>query len=181
MNIKITLPEDLAVARRLAGEGAGQRVTHGTDSHPFGPEDGLRLGGLTIDGAPRLYGHSDGDVALHALCDALLAASGGGDLGRLFPSGERDTRGIDSRELVTEVMSRVRDQGVSVTGVDLTILGARPRLGAARLDAMAVIIAALVDSAVDRVSVKAATGNLSGDEGAGRVISASCLVTVVSR
>jgi 2-C-methyl-D-erythritol 2,4-cyclodiphosphate synthase len=111
----------------------------------------------------------------------LLAASGGGDLGRLFPSGERDTRGIDSRELVTEVMSRVRDQGVSVTGVDLTILGARPRLGAARLDAMAVIIAALLDSAVDRVSVKAATGNLNGDEGAGRVISASCLVTVVSR
>ena len=75
----------------------------------FGTEDGLHLGGLLIEGAPRLQGHSDGDVALHALCDALLAASGGGDLGRLFPSGEQRTRGVDSRELVTEVMEGALD------------------------------------------------------------------------
>ena len=180
-NIKVTLPEDLLLARRLAGEDAAPRVTLGTDSHPFGAGDGLRLGGLLIEGAPRLHGHSDGDVALHALCDALLAACGGGDLGRLFPSGEGHTRGIDSRELVTEVMRRFAQSGLLLTGADVTVLGARPRLGGRRLDAMAENIAAMTGLDRGRVSVKAATGNLSGDEGAGRVISASCLVSVVSR
>ena len=128
-NIKVTLPEDLALARRLAGEGAAPRIALGVDSHPFGPEDGLRLGGLLIEAAPRLQGHSDGDAALHALCDALLAVSGGGDLGRLFPSGEGHTRGIDSRELVAEVMRRFAQSGSVLTAIDLTILGVRPRLG----------------------------------------------------
>ena len=180
-NIKVTLPEDLAQARRLAGEDSGARVTLGTDSHPFGPADGLRLGGLLVERAPRLQGHSDGDAVLHAFCDALLAACGDGDLGRLFPSGQRHTRGIDSRELVGEVMGRVRAAGLLVSAVDVTILGARPRLGGQRLDAMAEIMAGLAGLETARVSVKAATGNLSGDEGAGRAISASCLVTVVSR
>jgi len=180
-NIKVTLPEDLVLAARLAGEGAGERVAQGSDSHPFGPLDGLRLGGLLIEGAPRLHGHSDGDVVLHALCDALLAASDNGDLGRLFPSGERATRGIDSRELLTTVMQHVGAAGLSVSGADVTILGARPRIGARRLDAMASTIAELISVDPARVSVKAATGNLSGDEGAGRVISASCLVSVVPR
>lgn len=179
-NIKVTLPEDLLMARRLAGEGATTRVTSGTDSHPFGSEDGLRLGGLLVEGAPRLHGHSDGDAVLHALCDALLAASGGGDLGRLFPSGQRHTRGIDSRDMVAEVMQRFERSGQRLTSVDVTILGARPRLGGRRLDEMAGVIAALVGLDRARVSVKAATGNLSGDEGAGRVISASCLVSVVA-
>lgn len=179
-NIKVTLPEDLLLARRLAAEDAVVRVTLGTDSHPFGSGDGLRLGGLLIEGAPQLHGHSDGDVVLHALCDALLAASGDGDLGRLFPSGERATRGVDSRELVAEVTRRFTAAGARLTGVDVTIVGARPRLGGTRLDAMAAGIAELVGLDPARVSVKAATGNLSGDEGAGRVISATCLVSVVS-
>lgn len=180
-NIKVTLPEDLLLARRLAGDARGARLGMGTDSHPFGPGEGLRLGGLLVEGAPRLQGHSDGDAVLHALCDALLAASGGGDLGRLFPSGQRHTRDIDSRELVAEVMGRVDAAGLVVSDADVTILGARPRLGGVRLDAMAEAIAGLLGLDRARVSVKAATGNLSGDEGAGRVISASCLVSVVSR
>jgi len=180
-NIKVTVPQDLAQARRLAGEDPGARVTLGSDSHPFGAGDGLRLGGLLIEGAPRLHGHSDGDAVLHALCDALLAAAGGGDLGRLFPSGQRHTRGVDSRKLVAEVMSGVRAAGLLVAGLDVTILGARPRLGGQRLDAMARSIADLTGADPARVSVKAATGNLSGDEGAGRVISASCLASLVSR
>lgn len=180
-NIKVTIPEDLVLAARLAGQGAGSRVAQGSDSHPFGPGDGLRLGGLLIEGAPRLHGHSDGDAVLHALCDALLAASGAGDLGRLFPSGELATRGIDSREMLRDVMRRVREAGLAVSSTDVTILGARPRLGGRRLDAMAAIIAELTGADAARVSVKAATGNLSGDEGAGRVISASCLVSVVPR
>jgi len=180
MNLKVTVPEDLALARRLAGDGAGQRVAQGFDSHPFGPGDGLRLGGLLIEGAPRLHGHSDGDAVLHALCDGLLAASGEGDLGRLFPSGVRATRGIDSRELVAEVMARIHQAGRMLASADVTILGARPILGGQRLDAMAESIASLAGIAPERVSVKASSGNLSGDEGAGRVVSATCLVSVGS-
>ena len=180
-NIKVTLPEDLDLARRLAGQGAGPRVALGADSHPFGPGDGLRLGGLLIDGAPQLHGHSDGDVVLHALCDGLLAAAGQGDLGRLFPSGEPATRGVDSRALVAEVMARLTRADLVVDSVDATILGARPRLGGRRLDAMAATIAGLAGVDPGRVSVKAMTGNLAGDEGAGRVISATCLVSLVPR
>jgi 2-C-methyl-D-erythritol 4-phosphate cytidylyltransferase/2-C-methyl-D-erythritol 2,4-cyclodiphosphate synthase len=180
-NIKVTLPEDLSLARRLAGHGAGTRVALGTDSHPFGPGDGLRLGGVLIEEAPQLHGHSDGDVVLHALCDGLLAAAGMGDLGRLFPSGERATRGIDSRSLVSDVLARVEGAGLAIDSVDATVLGARPRLGGRRLDAMAASIAALAGLPPGRVSVKATTANLAGDEGAGRAISATCLVSVVSR
>lgn len=180
-NIKLTLPEDLALAQRLAGSGSSQRVALGSDSHPFGPGDGLRLGGLHIDDAPQLHGHSDGDVVLHALCDGLLAAAGLGDLGRLFPSDERSSSGIDSRILVAEVMARVVQAGLTAESIDVTILGARPRLGGRRLDAMAASIASLVGLTPGRVSVKAATGNLSGEEGAGRVISSTCLVSLAWR
>jgi 2-C-methyl-D-erythritol 4-phosphate cytidylyltransferase/2-C-methyl-D-erythritol 2,4-cyclodiphosphate synthase len=178
-NVKVTLPEDLDLARRLAGGGLWPRVTLGVDTHPFGPEPGLRLGGLVIEHAPRLSGHSDGDVVLHALCDALLAAIGGGDLGRLFPSGDPATRGIDSRELLATVVARVAASEVRVTGLDVTIVAARPRLGGQRLEAIGAYLARATGVDAARVSVKAATGNLSGDEGAGRAISASCLVTAM--
>jgi 2-C-methyl-D-erythritol 4-phosphate cytidylyltransferase/2-C-methyl-D-erythritol 2,4-cyclodiphosphate synthase len=176
-NIKVTLPDDLDLARRLARQGSAGRAAMGFDRHPFGPHDGLRLGGLLVPDAPRLHG----DVLLHALCDALLSAAGLGDLGRLFPSGERATRGIDSRELVSQVMARVAAADLAVDGVDATITGARPRLGGQRLDAMAQAIATLTGVAPARVSVKAATGNLSGDDGAGRTLSATCIVSVVPR
>jgi 2-C-methyl-D-erythritol 4-phosphate cytidylyltransferase/2-C-methyl-D-erythritol 2,4-cyclodiphosphate synthase len=179
-NMKVTLPEDLPVARALGGQVGRSRLGLGSDRHPFGPGDGLRLAGLEIAGAPRLFGHSDGDVVLHALCDGLLAASGGGDLGRLFPSGERATRDIDSRVLVAEVMDRLHAAGLAVARVDVTVTGARPRLGGQRLDAMAASIAELTGAA-DGVSVKAASGNLSGDDGAGRTMSATCLVSLAPR
>jgi 2-C-methyl-D-erythritol 4-phosphate cytidylyltransferase/2-C-methyl-D-erythritol 2,4-cyclodiphosphate synthase len=180
-NIKLTLPEDVLLAERMMAGGPGGRVAQGYDSHPFGPDRGLRLGGLTVSDAPRLQGHSDGDVVLHAVCDGLLGAAGMGDLGRLFPSGERATRGIDSRDLVAEVVARLAAAGLVPSSVDVSILGARPRLGARRLDAMADAIADLVGLDRRHVSVKAATGNLSGDEGAGRVISASSIVSVRGR
>jgi 2-C-methyl-D-erythritol 4-phosphate cytidylyltransferase/2-C-methyl-D-erythritol 2,4-cyclodiphosphate synthase len=180
-NIKVTVPADLAMARLLAGGVGPLRLALGSDAHPFGPGEGLRLGGILVEGAPRLHGHSDGDVVLHALCDGLLAASGGGDLGRLFPSGEATTRGIDSRSLVREVMAHLEQSELAVDSVDVTIRGARPRLGGRRLDAIGASIAELTGSEPRRVSVKAATGNLSGDDGAGRTMSATCLVAVVPR
>jgi 2-C-methyl-D-erythritol 2,4-cyclodiphosphate synthase len=180
-NLKVTLPEDLTLARQLVGERDTRRSAAGHDSHPFGPGDGLRLGGLVIDRAPRLHGHSDGDVVIHALCDGLLAASGTGDLGRLFPAGDPSTKDIDSRLLLADVVRRLAAAGLQAHSIDVTITAARPRLGGQRLDAMARALADLTGVPVARVSITAGTGNLSGDEGAGRVISASCLVSVVPR
>jgi 2-C-methyl-D-erythritol 4-phosphate cytidylyltransferase/2-C-methyl-D-erythritol 2,4-cyclodiphosphate synthase len=199
-NLKVTLPDDLvraeAALRARSGGPAGHdpglapvpgrrapaempvdglRIGLGEDSHPFGPGEPLALGGVEVPGAPRLHGHSDGDVALHAIGTALLGVAGLGDLGRLFPAGPETPRGIASAELLAEVRRRVAAEGLAVRWVDLTITGARPRL-ADRLPAMTAAIAALLEVPATRVSVKASTGNLAGMEGAGRGISARAIV-----
>ena len=182
LNIKVTVPEDLGRAEAvLAGPGepaAGRiRVGFGTDGHPFGPGEPLALGGIEIEAAPRLHGHSDGDVALHAVADALLGACGLGDLGRQFPAGPATRAGIASRELLGAVLERVEAAGYRPTSVDLTIVASRPHLGG-RLDEMRAAIAALLRLDPARVNVKASTGNLEGWEGAGRGISASAVAVV---
>ena len=88
------------------------------------------LGGLEVPGAPRLHGHSDGDVALHAVADAILGAAGLGDLGRIFPSDARTPRGVASSDLILEVRRRIEAAGWRATSVDVTIVAARPRLAA---------------------------------------------------
>jgi 2-C-methyl-D-erythritol 4-phosphate cytidylyltransferase/2-C-methyl-D-erythritol 2,4-cyclodiphosphate synthase len=181
-NLKVTESADLVRAEAiLAGRQGLPRVGHGRDSHPFGPGDGLALGGITIAEAPRLHGHSDGDVALHAVADALLGASGSGDLGRLFPAGDAATEGIASSRLLTDVVARLAEAGWRPRQVDLLIVAARPRLGGARLEAMRDAIAGLVGLTRDAVSVRASSGNLDGPEGTGRSISATALVTVMRR
>jgi 2-C-methyl-D-erythritol 4-phosphate cytidylyltransferase/2-C-methyl-D-erythritol 2,4-cyclodiphosphate synthase len=178
-NLKVTVPSDL---RRAAVTLAGGRMTRtgiGHDSHPFGPAMPLALGGVEISGAPRLYGHSDGDVALHAVADALLGAAGLGDLGRIFPADARTPAGIASGLLLREVRNRLAEQGWRAQAVDVTITAARPRL-AAHLDAMRIAISDLLDLDPAAVNVKASTGNLGGAEGAGRAISALALATVES-
>ena len=175
-NLKVTLPDDLRrVEQALAPSRA--RVGFGHDSHPFGPRSGLWLGGVEIAGAPRLAGHSDGDVALHAVADALLGAAGLGDLGRLFPSDSRTPRGIASADLLREVVARLASRGLRPASVDVVVIGARPRLGT-RLDAMRDAIAGLLGLPVDAVNVKASTGNLAGDEGAGRSMSARAIAAL---
>ena len=201
-NLKMTLPDDLARAEAvLAGRGVGAAargpgpgttawpaalgsaggggvlVGLGEDSHPFGPGEPLRLGGLELPGAPRLQGHSDGDVALHAVANALLGAAALGDQGRVFPAGPETPRGIASTDLLAEVRRRVAAAGLAPRWVDLTITGSRPRL-ADRLPAMAAAIAAVLGIRAVQVSVKASTGNLAGMEGAGRGISARAIVVV---
>ncbi|MHB8890569.1 MAG: 2-C-methyl-D-erythritol 2,4-cyclodiphosphate synthase [Candidatus Limnocylindrales bacterium] len=176
MNLKVTLPDDLRrVEQALAPTIA--RTGFGHDNHPFGPDMPLRLGGVEIAGAPRLHGHSDGDVALHAVADAMLGAAGLGDLGRMFPADARTPQGIASDALLRAVVARLASVALRPASVDITIIGARPRLGP-RLDAMRAAIAALlgVDEAV--VNVKASSGNLAGDDGAGRSISAHAVATV---
>jgi 2-C-methyl-D-erythritol 2,4-cyclodiphosphate synthase len=187
-NFKVTLPSDLARVATLLGAQPGTelrpaaarvRVGYGSDSHPFGPAMGLALGGLVVDGAPRLYGHSDGDVLLHAIADAMLGAAGLGDLGRIFPAGPTTPEGIASHHLLAEVVHGVRSHGFAVETVDCTIVAARPRL-ASRLPAIGERIAELLRVDPSAVNVKASTGNLDGMEGAGRGISATAVVALTS-
>ncbi len=178
-NVKVTVADDLRrVAETLAGVRAA-RIGIGHDSHPFGPGSPLVLGGVEVAGAPRLYGHSDGDVALHAVADALLGAAGLGDLGRLFPADSRTPAGIASASLLLEVRRQLADHGWRPGSVDLTITAGRPRLGA-HLDAMRSAIAAVLDLDGAAVNVKASSGNLGGSEGAGRSISAIAIALVES-
>jgi len=178
VNLKVTVPADLARAEALLGGGALRRVGLGSDWHPFGPGESLRLGGVQISAAPRLHGHSDGDVALHAIADALLGAAALGDLGRLFPADRRTPRGIDSAEMLAEVVRRLAAEGWRPASVDVTIVGARPRLEPV-LESMRLAIANSLDVPADTVNVKASTGNLFGAEGAGRGLSASAIATIV--
>src|SRR5262245_8046262 len=183
-NLKVTVPADLArvelaISGRAGGGGGvvAERVGTGLDSHPFGPGGPLVLGGVEIPGAPRLHGHSDGDVALHAVADALLGAAGAGDLGRLFPPTAATPRGIASGELLAAVVARLAGERLAARRVDLTVVGARPRL-APYLDAMRDAIAGRLGIDASAVSVKASTGNLGGDEGAGRSMSALAIAVV---
>jgi 2-C-methyl-D-erythritol 2,4-cyclodiphosphate synthase len=180
-NLKVTVPDDLARAAALLGEaGPTRRTGIGHDAHPFGPGEPLRLGGLDIPGAPRLHGHSDGDVVLHAVADALLGAAGLGDLGRLFPAGPSTPHGVDSRELLAAVVARLAGDGWRPVSVDLTVVAARPRLGG-HLDGMRAAIAAVLGLDPDAVNVKASTGNLDGSDGAGRSVSTLALATIEGR
>ncbi len=191
-NLKVTVPVDLERAQAMLdhglvpGRAAGRstvpgggmatgRVGLGTDSHPFGPGEPLMLGGLRFEGAPRLTGHSDGDVALHAVADALLGAAGLGDLGRVFPADSRTPVGIDSSRMLAVVAEMVRVAGWRPVNLDMTILAARPKLGKLLQD-MAVSVASILEMSPAAVNVKASTGNLGGPEGSGRSISASAVV-----
>jgi 2-C-methyl-D-erythritol 4-phosphate cytidylyltransferase/2-C-methyl-D-erythritol 2,4-cyclodiphosphate synthase len=176
-NRKVTVPADLQqIDASLAG-GPAVRTGLGQDRHAFGPGEPLALGGLVFAGAPRLHGHSDGDVALHAVADGLLGAARLGDLGRLFPADATTPSGIASERLLDEVVGRLRAAGLRPASVDLTISGARPRL-APRLDEMQGRIAGILGIQDEAVSVKATTGNLDGMEGAGRGLSAQAIVIV---
>jgi 2-C-methyl-D-erythritol 4-phosphate cytidylyltransferase/2-C-methyl-D-erythritol 2,4-cyclodiphosphate synthase len=197
-NLKVTVPADMDFAQALLdhglvpGRAPGRsvlpersattggppsygRVGLGTDSHPFGPGEPLVLGGIRFEGVPRLAGHSDGDVALHSVADALLGAAAFGDLGRLFPADIRTPTGIDSRILLGTVAAKVRAAGWRPVNVDMTIVAGRPKLGMA-LPEMAATIAAILGLEPEAVNVKASTGNLGGPEGAGRSISATAIV-----
>jgi 2-C-methyl-D-erythritol 2,4-cyclodiphosphate synthase len=191
-NLKVTVPLDLDRAQlfldgglvpgrpastRAAAPAAG-RIGLGTDSHPFGPGEPLVLGGLRLEGSPRLSGHSDGDVALHAVADAILGAAGLGDLGRLFPADSHTPAGIDSRVLLASVAEKARAAGWVPANVDLTIVAARPKL-VALLPAMGDAIAAALGVEASAVNVKASTGNLDGPEGSGRSISATAVAWLV--
>ena len=185
-NLKVTVPADLArVDVALAGPRSAPRLAaRSTASGPgstairSGPGAPLALGGVEIAGAPRLHGHSDGDVALHAIADALLGAAGLGDLGRLFPAGPATPRASPAASCSRTSSTRSRPPAGGPPA-STSRSSARARASAAYLDAMRdAIAAARAVSTPAAVSVKASTGNLGGDEGAGRSMSALAVAVV---
>ncbi len=170
-NIKITVPGDMALVRRhLLGEagrtgdgdvgGGGETMTRtgfGYDAHRFAESgESIRLGGVDIPHERGLAAHSDGDVAIHALCDALLGAAALGDIGRHFPDTDPVYRGVDSRELLRAVVERIDEAGYRVVNVDLTIVAQAPRLSP-HIEAMRERLAADLGVGMGQVNVKATT------------------------
>lgn len=151
------------------------RIGQGIDVHAF--EDGgtLVLGGVTIPHPCSLAAHSDGDVLLHALCDALLGAAGLGDIGRHFPDSDPALRGIDSRELLCNVMAQLDTRGMTVSHADLTLVAQEPKL-AAYVDTMRDNIAQDLHVDATHINVKATTTEHLGFTGRKEGIAAFAVV-----
>lgn len=147
------------------------RVGQGYDAHRFTPGGQLVLGGVPIEYEKSLAAHSDGDVALHALCDALLGAAAMGDIGKHFPDTDQSFRGIDSRILLRNVCAKLTAQGYTVNNVDVTVVAQQPKL-APHIDRMRATIATDLQIEIDAVNVKATTTEGMGFEGRGEGISA---------
>lgn len=153
----------------------GMRIGQGVDAHRFVSGRPLVLGGVRIEHAQGLAAHSDGDVVIHALCDALLGAAALGDIGRHFPDDEDQYAGIDSRLLLRRVMAVLRERGLGVGNVDLTVIAQRPRL-APYIAAMTQALAGELHCPAERVNVKATTTERMGFTGRGEGIAAMAVV-----
>lgn len=177
-NIKVTSQEDLAVAERwLRGAQAETRVGQGFDVHAFGPGDHVTLCGVRVPHEAGLVGHSDADVGLHALTDAILGALGAGDIGSHFPPSDPQWKGADSGQFLAHARDLVAAAGGRLLHLDVTLVCERPKIGPHR-DAMVARIAQLLDLPAARVSVKATTTERLGFTGRGEGIAAQAVATV---
>lgn len=151
------------------------RIGHGYDAHRFADGEHVVLGGVDIPFHKGLAAHSDGDVALHALCDALIGAAGGGDIGKHFPDSDPQYENIDSRVLLRSVIEKLGEQGLTVGNADVTIVAEEPRLSPHVAQMRANIADDLgIDAA--RVNVKATTTEKMGFVGRGEGIAAHAVV-----
>ena len=154
------------------------RIGHGFDAHRFGTGDHVMIGGVRIAHDHGLEAHSDGDVLIHAVCDALLGAAGLGDIGRHFPDSDAQYRGIDSRILLRRVRDALAERGLRVSNLDSTLVAQAPRMGP-HIAAMCANIAQDMGVAVERVNVKATTTERMGYIGRGEGIAAHAVVLLV--
>ena len=153
-------------------------IGQGFDAHRFAPERRLVLGGVEIPHDRGMLAHSDGDVLIHALCDALLGAAGLGDIGRHFPDTDDAYAGIDSRLLLRRVIESLRGLGLRVHNADMTLIAQQPKL-APYIPAMREVLAADLECDPKRVNVKATTMEHMGFTGRGEGIAASAVVLLV--
>jgi 2-C-methyl-D-erythritol 2,4-cyclodiphosphate synthase len=156
------------------------RIGHGYDVHAFCEGDFVTLCGVKIPFSKGFRAHSDGDVALHALCDALLGAAALGDIGRHFPDNDDTYLNIDSRILLRQVVQLLADWNQQCNNVDITIVAQAPKM-APHIEAMRVIVAADLGVAIEQVNVKATTSEGLGFTGREEGIAANAVVTLVSQ
>ena len=149
----------------------------GYDSHRLGNGGPLKIGGIEIPAEVHAIGHSDADVLLHAITDALLGSVAEEDIGRLFSDQDPENRDRDSRDFLHEALRRVRHHGMGIVNLDCVIEVERPKL-APHIDQMRSTVASLLDLDVDQVSVKAKTGEGIGSIGSGAGIAARVVVLV---
>jgi 2-C-methyl-D-erythritol 4-phosphate cytidylyltransferase/2-C-methyl-D-erythritol 2,4-cyclodiphosphate synthase len=157
-NIKVTRAEDLSVAAGILKmqDGDQMRIGQGMDVHAFGAGDHVVLGGVRIAHSQGIVAHSDGDVVIHALCDALLGAMGDGDIGQHFPDSDPRYRGADSRVFLRVVAERMQAAGLRLVNADVTVLAEAPRIAAHR-GAMAANLAADLNVSPGAINIKATT------------------------
>lgn len=160
----------------LTGGGASRmRIGQGFDVHAFGDGDHVILGGVRIPYPKGVVAHSDGDVVIHALCDALLGALGMGDIGQHFPDTDPRYRGADSRVFLREVGARMHTAGLHLVNADVTVLAEAPRIAKYR-GAMVQNLAADLNAAIESINVKATTTEKLGFIGRGEGLAASAAV-----
>jgi 2-C-methyl-D-erythritol 2,4-cyclodiphosphate synthase len=154
------------------------RIGSGIDVHAFGPGDFVMLGGVRVAHTHGLIAHSDGDVVLHALTDALLGAAGLGDIGQHFKDTDPRWKGADSKRFVRAVMELLRARGLRVGNADVTVLAERPKLSPVRDDIRGQV-AALLEVAVEQVNIKATTTEKLGFLGRAEGIAAHAVVLLI--
>jgi 2-C-methyl-D-erythritol 4-phosphate cytidylyltransferase/2-C-methyl-D-erythritol 2,4-cyclodiphosphate synthase len=177
-NMKITNPDDLGRAARLLGQTYGDiRTGLGFDVHRLVKGEVIHLGGLAIPHDMTLEGHSDADVILHALTDALLGTMAAGDIGTHFPPSDPQWKGADSAIFVRQVVQMINERGGMISNADVVVMCEQPRLGPHR-EAMQKRLANLLEINPDRVSVKATTTERLGFTGRGEGIAAQAVATV---
>jgi 2-C-methyl-D-erythritol 4-phosphate cytidylyltransferase/2-C-methyl-D-erythritol 2,4-cyclodiphosphate synthase len=176
-NIKVTRAEDLEMAAAILkmGESSQMRIGQGVDVHAFGAGDHVVLGGVRIAHSRGIIAHSDGDVVIHALCDALLGAMGDGDIGQHFPDSDPRYRGADSRVFLRVVAERMKSAGLQLVNADITVLAEAPRIAAHR-GAMAANLAQDLRVAAAAINIKATTTERLGFIGRGEGVAAMASV-----
>ncbi|HEY6334424.1 MAG TPA: 2-C-methyl-D-erythritol 2,4-cyclodiphosphate synthase, partial [Alphaproteobacteria bacterium] len=176
-NFKMTTEEDLRRAERLMGAGFEQRVGTGFDVHHFGPGDHVMICGLRVPHTHGTVGHSDADVGLHALTDALLGTIGSGDIGSHFPPSDPQWKGQASARFLRHAADLAQAQGAAIVNVDVTIICESPKIGPHR-EAMRKCVAEILRIDLWRVSVKATTTDKLGFTGRGEGMAAQAIATV---
>ncbi|MDA9557457.1 2-C-methyl-D-erythritol 2,4-cyclodiphosphate synthase [Vibrio sp.] len=154
------------------------RIGHGFDVHKFGGEGPVIIGGVSVPYEFGLIAHSDGDVALHALCDALLGAIAEGDIGRHFPDTDDKWKGANSRDLLKEVYRQVKTKGYRIGNADITIIAQAPKM-APYITSMQACIAKDLETAIGNVNVKATTTERLGFTGRKEGIATEAVVLLV--
>jgi len=179
-NIKLTTKEDLDLAdRQMTSQNAMEpRIGSGFDVHRFAEGDHVWLGGVKIPHTHKLDGHSDADVILHALTDALLGAIGDGDIGQHFPPSDPKWKGAASRVFLEDAARRVKDRGGRIVNVDITVLAEDPRIGPHR-PAMQALIGEVLALSADRIGIKATTTERMGFTGRREGIAAMASASVL--